>query len=230
MDSQKNMARIAGLLYLIVIICAGFSEGYVRESLIVAGNSAATAENILASEGLFRLGFASDLVAFLSDAVIAILFYVLLKPVSKTLSLVAASLRLIAHPAIGSINLLNHWNALLLLGGTGPTAFTTEQLQSLAMVSLEAHGTGYLIAGVFFGLHCFLLGYLLYKSDYFPKTLGVLLAIAAFGYLAESFGTFLLPGNEELFTWIVTVTAVAAEVPLCLWLVVKGIKSPAGAV
>lgn len=116
-------ARLAGLLYLVIIVCAGFSEGYVRASLVVSDDAAATARNIMQSEGLFRLGLATDLVAFLCDAVVAILLYWLLKPVSKILSLVAASLRLIAHPAIGSLNLLNHYAALKMSGGAGSLSF-----------------------------------------------------------------------------------------------------------
>jgi len=226
MNSPKKTARIAGILYLIIIICAGFSEGYVRSSLIEPGDAAATASNILASEGLFRIGFVSDLIAFMSDLVVAVLFYVLLKPVSKTLSLIAASLRLLAHPAIASINLLNHFAALLLLSGDNYlTAFQADQLHALSLFFLNMHHYGYLIAGAFFGLHLLVLGYLLFKSDLFPGILGVLLAIAAAGYLTESFGTFLLPQYEALFAWIVAVTAGIGELSLTLWLLIKGVRA-----
>jgi len=226
MNSPKKTARIAGILYLLIIICAGFSEGYVRSSLIVSGDAAATANNIVASEGLFRIGFVSDLIAFMSDLVVAILFYVLLKPVSKTLSLIAASLRLLAHPAIASINLLNHFAALLLLSGDNYlTAFQADQLHALSLFFLNMHHYGYLIAGAFFGLHLLVLGYLLFKSDLFPGILGVLLAIAAAGYLTESFGTFLLPQYEALFAWIVAVTAGIGELSLTLWLLIKGVRA-----
>ena len=218
-------ARTAGILYLIIIICAGFSEGYVRSSLIVPGDAAATAGNIMASEWLFRVGFVSDLIAFICDLAVAILFYVLLKPVSKTLSLIAAALRLLAHPAIASINLLNHFSVLFLLSGADYlTAFETDQLHALVLLLLSAHKYGYLIGGAFFGVHCFILGYLFVKSDLFPKTLGIMLAIAAAGYLTESFGNFLFPEYEDIFIWIVAVPAVIAELSLCLWLLVKGVK------
>ena len=157
----------------------------------------------------------------------AILLYVLLKPVNKTLSLMAASFRLLAHPAIASINLLNHFAALLLLGGDGYlTVFEPYQLHALAMHFLNMHAYGYLIAGAFFGLHCLLLGILLYKSQYFPAILGVLLVIASFGYLSESFGNFLFPGNEQILAWIVAVPAVLGEISLCLWLLIKGVNIP----
>lgn len=220
-------ARIAGLLYLVIIICAGFSEGYVRSSLVVSGDAAATARNITQSQGLFRLGLASDLLAFLCDAVVAILLYWLLKPVSKILSLTAASLRLIAHPAIGSINLLNHYAALKMSSGAGIiTVFEPVQLQAWTLLFMDFHSTGYLIAGAFFGLHCLLLGYLLYKSEQFPDFLGILLVIASVGYLVETFGTILVPAYEEMYVWMVALSAGIAELTLCLWLLIKGVRSP----
>ncbi|MBN1292641.1 MAG: DUF4386 domain-containing protein [Candidatus Latescibacteria bacterium] len=218
-------ARIAGALYLIIIICAGFSQGYVRSNLIVPGDATATANNIMASEFLFRVGFVSDLIAFLCDAVVSVLFYILLKPVNKTLSLIAASLRLLAHPAIASINLLNHFAALLLLSGADYlAAFEPVQLHSLALLFLNMHRYGYLIAGAFFGVHCFLLGYLLIKSDLFPGILGVLLVFASFGYLTESFTYFLFPVYEAIGSLFVVISASVAELLLCLWLLIKGVR------
>jgi len=226
MNSNQKLARIAGVLYLVIIVCAGFSEGVVRSSLIVPGDATATVSNISASEGLFRLGFVSDLIAFLSDLVVSILFYILLKPVSKTLALIAASFRLLAHPAIASINLLNLYIALLLVSGDGYlTALDTSQSHALVLLFLNAHTYGYLIAGAFFGLHLLFLGYLLYKSDLFPGILGVLIVIASFGYLIESFGSFFFPTYESLFTWIVAVTAVIGEVSLAFWLLIKGVRN-----
>jgi hypothetical protein len=226
MNSSRRTARITGVLYLIIIICAGFSEGYVRSSLIVPGNAAATADNIVNSEWLFRVGFVSDLIAFLSDAAVAILFYVLLRPVSKTLSLLAASFRLIAHPAIASINLLNHFIALSLLSGAGYLkVFEASQLQAMVLLFLNMHNIGYLIAGAFFGVHCFILGYLLYKSDLFPGVLGILILIASLSYLTESFGNFLFSGYEELLAWIVGVSAGIGELSLTFWLLIKGVKT-----
>ena len=225
MHSIKKIARVAGVLYLIIIVCAGFGEGYVRSSLIVPGDATATANNIVANQLLFRLGFVSDLIAFLSDLVVSVLLYVLLKPVSKTLSLIAASLRLLAHPAIASINLLNHFMALLLVSGAGYlTVFDTDQLHALVLLFLNAHRYGYLIGGAFFGLHCLILGYLLFTSGFFPRILGVFMVIASGGYLIESFGNFLFPDYETVLVWIVAVPAVIAELSLCLWLLVKGVN------
>jgi len=222
----QRTARVAGGLYLIVIVCAGFSEGYVRTGLIVSGDAAATVENIASSEGLYRVGFVSDLVAFLCDAAISVLLYVLLRPVGKTLSLLAAAFRLLAHPAIASVNLLNHFMALLLVQDGAPTALLdVEQVQALTMLFVEAHGIGYLIGGAFFGVHLLLLGVLIYRATYLPRLLGILLTFAAAGYLVESFGSFLFPSYEAVYVWLVAVPAAIAELSLALWLLIKGIRT-----
>ena len=142
MKSIKSKARIAGVFYLLIFICAGFAEGYVRTGALVPGDPSATAQNILASEGIFRLGLASDLLAFVFDAIVAVLLYVILKPVSKTLSLMAASFRLIAHPAIASLNMLNHFAALAVLDGS----FVVTRPESFSLFFMELHSTGYLVA------------------------------------------------------------------------------------
>lgn len=226
MESFKKTARITGILYLVIIIAAGFAEGVVRSGIIVSGDATATANNILASESFFRLGFVSDLVAFLCDLAVSILLYVLLKPVNKTLSLIAAALRLLAHPAIATINLINHFMPLLLLNNNSYLqVFEPAQLQTLVLLFLEAHNVGYLIAGAFFGVHLLLLGYLIFKSELFPEIIGVLLVISSLGYIVDSFGNFLFPGNEIILGWIVGVSAAVGEVSFTLWLLIKGVKT-----
>ncbi|MEQ8331011.1 MAG: DUF4386 domain-containing protein [Longimicrobiales bacterium] len=219
-------ARTAGWLYLVIIVCAGFGEGYVRGTLVVPGDAAATAANLLASEGLFRLGLVADLVAFLADAGVAVLLYVVLRPVSRTLSLAAAAFRLVAHPAIGSLNLLNHFGALAVLQSGSLAGFGEVQRESLALLALDLHGYGYLIAGAFFGVHCALLGVLLYRSELFPRLLGILMACAAAGYLIETGAAFLAPSLDAAASALVVVTAGIGEVSLCLYLIVRGTRAP----
>ena len=227
MDRTKRTARITGLLYLIIIVAAGFAEGAVRGSLVVPGDAAATAANIRASEMLFRAGFVADLVAFVSDVAVSILFYILLRPVNRTVALIAAGFRLLAHPAIAAVNMLNHYGALLLVGGAGYLSpFDPVQLEALALLAMDLHGYGYLIGGVFFGVHLALLGWLLARSQLFPQVLGLLVVAAAGGYLVESFGMFLFPAHASVYTALVTVTAVVGEVTLCLYLLVKGVREP----
>ncbi len=217
---------MTGILYLVIFITAGFAEGFVRGGLVIPGDAATTAANIQASEGLWRAGFVADLIAFTCDALVGILFYVLLKPVNSTLALVALVLRLLGHPVVATVNLLNHFAALHVLGGTGTlAAFSPEQLQALMMVFLDLHGTGYLIAGVFFGLHLALLGHLMFRSDRFPRWVALLVGLAAVGYLIESFGTFLAPGGADVYAMIVLASAVLGEMVLTLYLLIKGVKT-----
>ncbi len=220
---EKNTYKLTGVLYLLVIICAGFSQGYVRGTLVVSGDAVATANNILQNESLFRLGLSLDLVAFIIDAIISVMFYQMFKPYGKNLAMVSAALRLIAHPAIGSLNLLNHYLAYQVLGGAEfLSVFDEAQLQSLSLLFMEAHRYGYLIAGGFFGLHCFLLGVSIYKSTAIPKIFGVLLMGSAMGYLIETFGNFNVPGYEEYTALIVGFSAAVGEVGLTLFLLIKG--------
>jgi hypothetical protein len=216
-------ARAAGVLYLIIIVFGLFSEAFVRSGLIVQGDATATANNIMASEGLFRIGFLADSIMFLSDVGLAVLLYILLKPVSKTLALVAAFFRL-AQTAVLALNLLNHYAALLLLNGADySAAFETDQLHALVYLVLDLHGHGYDLGLLFFGLHCLLLGYLVVKSHYIPRVLGVLLVAAGATYLIGSYTRFLFPDYVTLVSPIYVV-ALVSEVSLCLWLLIKGVN------
>jgi len=222
---QKRMARTTGLLYILVILLAGFSQGYVRGTLFIPDDAGGTSANILASESLFRLGLVTDLTAFILDLAISVLLYLLLKPTHRVIALLAAVFRMIAHPAIGALNLLNHYMVLEVLGGAGfAEAFSSEQLNALVMWLLEAHRNGYLIAGGFFGVHCALLGWLLYQSRSFPALLGVFLFFSAAGYLAETFGNFLFPGNEAPLALLVGISAAIGELSLTLFLLFRGVR------
>ncbi|MHC4791131.1 MAG: DUF4386 domain-containing protein [Planctomycetota bacterium] len=225
--SQRQAARVAGIGYLIIIIAGIFAEFFVRSTLIVPGDAATTANNIMASEWLFRIGIASDLVMLLFDVVVALALYVVLKPVNKSLALLAAFFRLV-HAAIYGLNLLNLFFVLQFLSGADYlTVFETEQLHALILLFLNGHSIGYLIGLVFFGVHCLVLGYLILKSGYIPRILGVLLVFASLGYLTDSFANFLLPNYEAyetIFLLVVFVPAFIAELSLCLWLLLKGVN------
>jgi len=215
--------RFTGMLYLLVIICAGFSQGYVRGTLIIPGEAVATANNIIQNKGLFQLGLTTDLTAFLLDAVIAVMLYQIFKPFNKTLAMVSSAFRLIAHPAIGSLNLLNHYMALKVLESDSlSNSFSTTQVQDMGAYFMEAHHYGYLIAGAFFGVHCLLLAILIYKSNVFPKVFGGLFLGAGAGYLIETFGNFNFPGYEGYTALIVGIAAALAEVGLTLYMLLKG--------
>jgi hypothetical protein len=222
--SPRAMAHFAGFLYLLIVICSGFSFGYVRTTLIVPADATATVNNILASEGLFRLGIAADAVVFLSEILLIAILYTLLRPVSKTLSLAAAHARL-AMAVMQGMNLLNYCFVLLLVSGAGYlTVFDREQVHALVLLFLNAYEYVALIWAMFFALNLSVLGYLVYKSGFLPRILGVLLVLASFGYCIDSFGTVLLPQYDELYASVVVLLAIVGELPLTFWLLIKGIN------
>ncbi len=225
MNSLNKTARAAGILYLILVVVGPFSLMYVPSSLIVPGDAAATADNIMANESLFRFGMVGESIIFLTEIVLPIFLYVLLKPVNQTLSLVAASARL-AMAAIQGINLLNRFAALLLLSGAGYlTAFEPDQLNALVMLFLDVHTHVEIIWGLFFGLHLLVLGYLVFKAGYIPRILGILLMLASLGYLTDNYGKLLLPNYTEIPVFLAIPIAIA-EMAFPLWLLIKGVKEP----
>jgi hypothetical protein len=220
---KKRDYRITGLLYLLVIIFAGLSQGYVRGTLVIPGDAAATAANIIENENLFRMGLSFDLIAFMLDAVISVMLYQMLKPFGKTLAMVSSALRLIAHPAIGSLNLLNHFLAYKVLSGADFLGvFEPDQLESLSMLFMNAHNYGYLIAGAFFGAHLLLLGIQIYKSNTIPKIFGSFLLGSAAGYLLETFIDLSVDGFEVYTALIVGIAAAIGELSLTGFLLIKG--------
>ena len=178
---------------------------------------------------LFRGGMLSWLIVLICDIVIAWALYIFLKPVSKSLSLLTAWFRLV-YVTIFGITQLNLLFVLLLLSGTDYLAvFDTNQLQALAMLFLNGHNLGFLIGLVFFGVHLLLLSYLIFKSSYIPKILGVLLILSSLGYLIDSFANFLLPNYadyETIFLLLVAIPGIIGELSFTLWLLLKGTKIP----
>jgi hypothetical protein len=218
------LARTAGLLYLVIFLMAPFAEFFVREGLIVAGDPSTTAANIRGSEGLFRAGFFSDLVVFVIEIAQAAILYVLLAPVSRPLALVMSFARL-AQATILGLNLLNMYTGLQVL--TSPeyaAAFGGGQSEALAFIFLRAQSFGYELGLMFFALHLFALGYLVYRSGFLPRFLGVLLIVSGIGYVANSFAVFLVPDLADVTATAVIVAALIGELPLTLWLLIKGVN------
>ena len=220
-NSPQAYARTGGVLYLFIIAAGIFAQVFVRSKLIVSNNAAATAENILASEQLFRLGFAVELLMLASDIALAWILYILLRPVSRNLALLAAFFRLVMA-AISGVNALNHFSALIILTSAGyMSAHDVNQLNELALLSLKTHSYGYHIALVFFGFHCLLVGYLIFRARYLPAIIGALLIVAALGYLANSFTAIIAP---QLTTMLFLIPALIAELSLALWLTIMGVN------
>lgn len=187
MTSENRLARIAGLLYLINLICAGIASVHVLPRLIVPGDAVATATNITASEWMLHLAIAGDLVTLLCEVALSALLYVLLRPVDGNLALLMAFFR-VAFSAMLIANVLNLVTPLQLLAGDRYlTAFSPGQLPALAMLSLDAYDHGWTIALLFFGAHILLLGWLLYRSGYVPRVLGAWLAVGSLGFSSTAF-------------------------------------------
>ena len=171
----------------------------------------------------------ADLIMVIFDAVLTWAFYVLLKPTNNSLSLLAAWFRLV-NATIFGIALYNLFSVLQLLSGADYlTVFETGQLQAQVMLFLNAFNDTWLIGLVFFGFHLFVLGYLIFKSGYIPRILGVLLIVASLAYLIDSFANFLLPNYTNyatIFLLVVVVPSVIAELSFTFWLLLKGGKIP----
>lgn len=225
MNALQAKARIAGLAYLVIFIAAPFAEFVVRDGAIVRGDAAATAANILASEWLWRLGFAAELVNAACDAIVAVLLYQLLKPAGRTVSLLAATFRLVLV-AIAAVKTLLHLAPLHLLSDSGyMSAFTPEQAQGLSYLALRLHGDAYDVSLFFFGVHCLLIGWLIARARFLPRIIGWLLAIAGLCYLVNTLAGALAPDFARvLFPWIL-VPALPAEGGLTLWLLIMGVNA-----
>jgi hypothetical protein len=226
MNSDKKLARVAGFLYLIMIIAGGFAEAFVREGLTVYSDAVATAQNILASEQMYRLGFVADLVTLISGTVLSLIFYILFKPVNKNLSLLALIFSIVAG-AVMAINLLNQLAPLLLLHNTNYLkAFKIEQLQTLSLFFLNLQEQGYGISLLLFAFYFPIIGYLIYMSNFLPRVLGIIYAMAGFGYLINSLAMFLSPHLLAYIFPYDLLPALIGEVSMCLWLIVKGVRVP----
>jgi Domain of unknown function (DUF4386) len=225
MTSIKNTARIAGFLILLIAVLAPFSILYLPSTLIVPGDAAATASNVMASEGLFRLGVLVDSVVVLLEIVVIAILYVLLGPVNRTLALVAAFARL-AMTIVMAVNVFNSLGVLLLLGDAEYlTVFEPGQLHALVLLFLNLHESGVYIWQVFFALHWVAVGYLVFKSGYFPRILGVLLMVTCLGYLMDSFGMlFPSSGALSMVSSAVLAVGVIGELSFTLWLLIKGVN------
>lgn len=221
---QSQAALIAGLGLLIMAIIAFLANFFVLENLVVAEDAAKTVSNIMGNEMVFRLGAIGFVIVLVLDVLVSWALYIFLKPANQSLSMLAAIFRLVYSAIFGAV-LLHLSNVLQLVNGS--STFTAEQLQAQVMMSLESFDNGWLIGLVFFGFHLLVLGYVVMKSSYVPKVLGVLLIAAALGYIVDSSAQLLLPNYtnyETLFTLIVAVPGIIGELSLCFWLLFKGVK------
>jgi hypothetical protein len=217
-------ARVGGILYLIIIVAGVSGELFVRGSLVVFGNAAASATNIVASRYLWRAGVAGDLVMHLCDVGLMLVFYVLLRPVNRNLALLAVLFNLVQTSVLVA-NKLNLMLPLFFLADAPYLkAFTPEQLQALSYVAIRTHNYGFGFGLIFFGVECVVVGYLIIRSSYLPATLGVMMQIAGVCYLINSFAEVVYPPIAARLFPLILLPSFIGELSLALWLLVKGVN------
>ena len=227
MQSNKRTARIAGLLYLIVVLAGIFSLAYVPSQIDTTGEAAATVRNLIAHESLFRLGIVAGLICYTAFLLLPLALYKLLSPYGKQAAELMVAFAVVSVP-IAFVVTLNKFDVLSLLSGADYLrAFGTEELQAQVMLSLDAYGDGLLVVQIFWGLWLFPFGYLVFKSRILPRALGILLMLGCFGYLINFIGRVLFPGYAESgIAGYVRLPASVGEIGMCLWLLVMGAREP----
>lgn len=230
MITSHRAALLAGIGYLIIFVTGIFANFLVLENLVVPWDAIQTAQNLSANSVLFRAGILNCVIMVVSDVLLAWLLYLIFIPVDKNLSLLSAWLRLV-NAAIFGIALFNLLTVLHILGYPEfLNASVPTELHTMMMLSLNAFNNIWLIGLIFFALHLSVLGHLIYKSDYVPTFIGVLLLVAAIGYMVDSLANFLLSDYAEykdIFQMIVVVPGIIGELSLTFWLLFKGQKTPA---
>lgn len=221
----RLVAKIGGVLYLIIIFLGALGEAVVRGSIVAPGDATATAANLRSMEWLWRLGVAGEVVLLTCAIALALILYVLLRPVSRDLAMVAVFLNLVCI-AIEGVAAVSLATALLpVTNAAYASAFTSEQLSVMAMLSVQSHTAGFGIALIFFGVECVVLGYLISRSGYMPRSIGILIQIAGACYVINSFALLLSPPlSSQLFPAIL-IPSLIAELSLALWLLVKGVRT-----
>src|ERR1700756_844188 len=218
--SPRAKARLAGVFEALEGLTSAFGQVNVLGSLIVVGNATATAANILKHETLFRLGFASSLIGVVFHLGWAFLFYQLFRPVNRSVSFCAVLVILVGCAIQAVAALLYLFPLPVLTAGSSLSALTEQQLQALAYMFLKLNGLAFDSYLVFFGLWCVLTGYLIFRSTFLPRILGVLLAIDGLGwmtYMSPPLGHYLFPA--------IAVASGLAEIPLQLWLLIFSVNN-----
>src|SRR5437667_2391043 len=218
-SSPQLYARMAGVSFLLGSLTSVFGQLIVRDRLVVFGDAAATAANIMAHESLFRFGFASSFIAVPFHIAWALLFYEMFKPVNRSLSLLAAFILLVGCATWALSSLFYIAPLVVLQGSSSSSAFSLEQLQALALMLLRLNRQAYDVGLVLFGLWYVLIGRLIFRSTFLPRTIGALVALAGVGYLTllwRPLANYLNPYNLAL--------AGPGEISLLLWLLVKGVN------
>ena len=220
MIDVQRYARITGILFLLSIVAGFFGEFYVPSTIVVPGDAAATAKNVADFNSMFRFGFAMYLVEAVCDIALAWILYVLLRPVRKDLALLAAFFGLVSTAVFAGAELFFFAPTFILGNAALLEAFSPDQVRSLGLLSFRLYGYGAGIFMVFYGIATLIRGYLIYRSDYLPRALGILLMIAGMGFVIRNFVLVMAPAYaSDAFVFPMFLAAVA----MTLWLLTKGI-------
>lgn len=226
MTTKNKIARLAGFLYLIVVLTGLFSLMYVPSKLIVWENPALTFQNISSSSQLFRLGIASSMLCYIAFLLLPLVLYQLLKDVNKNYAKLMVIFALISVP-ISFFNLENKFSVLTVVEGAEYVkSFDKKFLEALVMQFLDNYDSGILIVQVFWGLWLLPFGYLVYQSGFLPKILGIFLMLGCWGYLINVFGRISIPDfSTYAVSKLITIPASIGEIGTCLWLLIIGVRN-----
>jgi hypothetical protein len=223
--SNMRAARVAGLLYLIVVGAGIFSLAYVPSQISVIGDPASVVHNIMASETLFRTGILAGLVCFTAFLLLPFALYRLLGHIDRTAAVLMVAFAVASVP-ISFVNMLHRIDVLSLLSGAEHLrGFTADQLNAQVMMALKAYGNGLLVSKIFWGLWLLPFGYLVFRSRIIPRIFGVLLMMGCFGYLIDFTGQLLFPDYREMrIARLVSLPRTFGEIGICLWLLIMGAR------
>ena len=223
--SPAVYARTVGILYLAIFFLGPLAFFLGRNSIVVPGDPAATVSKLLSSEPMFRFGVVVETVIVMVEILVSALLYVLLRPVSRPLAL-ASSFARFAQSVLQAVNLFTAVPAFLMLGGaTYLSAFNPDQLNALVQLFMDVNAFVIIIWGLIFGFHLLLLGYLVFKSGFWPKILGILLLLGSLGYLLQSYGHILAPQYDNILSKVVVILSIPGELAFTIWLLIKGVDT-----
>ncbi|NOZ46103.1 MAG: DUF4386 domain-containing protein [Chlorobi bacterium] len=223
-NSLKKTAKLAGLLYLILIVTGVFSIMFVSSQIIVQGDTITTAKNILAKEFLFRTGLINDLISNTIFVILVLVLYRMFKQVNEHQSKLMVALVVVQIPAVFIMEALNI-TSLMIFKGEILQTFELNQRQDLAMLFLKINDYGMLTLEMFWGLWLLPFGLLVYKSGFIPRIFGILLFIAGIAYINSSFVSLLFPSYSAIISQPILLLVAIGEISITLWLLFKGAKN-----
>jgi len=219
-SSIQTYARIGGVLFLVSIVAGGFGEGFAPAQLISPGDAAATARHIQTSDILFRVGFASYLVEGLCDAALTAVLFALLRPVDQVLTVAVVVFRILATAIFAFAEVFYFAPSLLLTNESYLKTFSSDQLNTLTLLSLNLYGVGGVMSIAFYGVASIGIGYLIFRSQYLPRWLGVLWVIGGACFVLRTFIFVLFPAIPGE---ILQAPQILAILLLAIWLLAKGV-------